>query len=339
MKKYILFFVFISIFLSVNNFGEKKQKFAELGDFQLGNSEIIQDLKIGYRTFGELNSDSSNVILFPTWFGGVSEHLANLIGENKLVDSSKYYVIAVDAIGNGVSTSPSNSAHQKNNFPNFTLEDIVKSQKTMLDSLGFKHLYGIIGGSMGGMQVFQWIVNYPNYINKAVSYTGTPKFTSYDLLYWQTRKEMIEYLQEADVPEEEIYDFVTKMTYIAIQTPEFRARETSPKEYEEFISSFKNSSKGFNSYDRKYLIGAMLAQDVSKKFNGSMEKAAEAVEAEVLIIASMRDHLVNPNPSLEFADLINAETLILYNDCGHLAPGCEMKKVIKRVQDFFNKTE
>ncbi len=339
MKKFILFIYILSSILFAQS-SKEKQKFALLGDFKLDSGEVIEGLEIGYRTFGKLNNDSSNVILFPTWFGGKSENLANLIGEDKLVDSSKYFVVAIDAIGNGVSTSPSNSATQENdNFPFFTLKDVVRSQEMALKSLGIDHLYGIIGGSMGGMQVFQWIVNYPDFMDKAVSYTGTPKFTSYDRLYWETRKEMIEYLQNGKATEEEIYNIITKMTFIAIQTPEYRTRETEPDEYDQFIQSFKNGFENFNSYDRKYLIDAMLHQDVSESFGGSMEKAAAAVKADVLIIASIQDHMVNPEPSLEFADLMDAEKLILYNDCGHLAPGCEMPKVINKVHNFFNKQD
>ena len=57
-------------------------------------------------------------MLYPTWFGGKSESLANLIGPDKVVDSEEYFVIAVDALGNGVSSSPSNCEYQSNkNFP------------------------------------------------------------------------------------------------------------------------------------------------------------------------------------------------------------------------------
>src|SRR5882672_6837784 len=88
------------------------QQFASLGDSKLESGETIKNCRIGYRTFGELNSDKSNVVVFTTWFGGTSEQLAGGFGPGKLVDTSKYYVIAIDALGNGVSTSPSNSALQ-----------------------------------------------------------------------------------------------------------------------------------------------------------------------------------------------------------------------------------
>src|SRR5208282_6571642 len=87
-------------------------QFAELGDFKLGNGEVIRDCRIGYRTLGTLNADKSNIILFPTWALGTTEQLLSNVGSNKLADSTKYYVILVDALGNGVSSSPSNSKLQ-----------------------------------------------------------------------------------------------------------------------------------------------------------------------------------------------------------------------------------
>ena len=79
-------------------FSQPKLKIENIGDFKLESDKVIEDCKIAYRTFGKLNKDKSNVILFPTEFAGKSEHLASLIGRDFLVDDKKYYVIAVDAL-------------------------------------------------------------------------------------------------------------------------------------------------------------------------------------------------------------------------------------------------
>src|SRR3954453_5381929 len=98
------------------------QQFASLGDFKLGSGEVIRDCRIGYRTFGTLNADKSNVVLFTTWAGGTTEQLKSNIGPGRVVDSTKFFVVAVDALGNGVSSSPSNSKLQpRMSFPKFTL--------------------------------------------------------------------------------------------------------------------------------------------------------------------------------------------------------------------------
>jgi homoserine acetyltransferase len=64
----------------------QQQKFAELGEFTLVSGEVIQDCRIGYRTFGSLNADKSNVILFPTWAGGTTEELQVDVGPKGMVN-------------------------------------------------------------------------------------------------------------------------------------------------------------------------------------------------------------------------------------------------------------
>ena len=98
-----------------------QQKFATLGDFKLISGEVIRDCRIGYRTFGRLNTEKSNVILFPTWSMGTTEQLQGNVGPAKLADSSKYFVVLMDALANGISSSPSNSSLQpRMKFPRIT---------------------------------------------------------------------------------------------------------------------------------------------------------------------------------------------------------------------------
>ena len=89
-----------------------RQQFAQLGDFRLESGEIITDAVVGYRTAGQLNAARSNAVLVAPWFQGTTGQVARQIGPGKLVDTSKYFVIMVDALGNGVSSSPSTSARQ-----------------------------------------------------------------------------------------------------------------------------------------------------------------------------------------------------------------------------------
>ena len=105
------------------------QQFAALGDFKLRSGAVIHDFRSGYRTFGQLNAAKSNAILWPTWLGGKTQDLVQFIGPDKVVDGTKYFVVLVDAIGDGVSTSPSNSKTQARlGFPEFTIRDMVESE-------------------------------------------------------------------------------------------------------------------------------------------------------------------------------------------------------------------
>src|SRR5258708_12444372 len=115
---------------------EGAQQFAELGEMKLQGGVAIQDFRLGYRTLGNLNTQKSNAILWPTWLGGKSQDLLPFIGPGKVIDTSNYFVVLVDAIGNGVSSAPSNSKkHPLMKFPVFTIRPMHKPAPPFLPQL------------------------------------------------------------------------------------------------------------------------------------------------------------------------------------------------------------
>ena len=83
---------------------------AHLGDLRLESGEVIKDCRVGYRSLGQLDGSRSNAVLVTTSFQGTSGKLVRQIGPGRLVDTSKFFVVIADALGNGLSSSPSNSA-------------------------------------------------------------------------------------------------------------------------------------------------------------------------------------------------------------------------------------
>jgi len=142
------------------------------GDLTLESGEVIRDFQISYVTHGKLNEGKSNAILMVTAISGNHHRIDFLIGPGRAIDTNRYFVVATDAIGNGLTTSPSNSKTQRGPaFPKFSIRDMVQSQKALLDHLGIPHVVAVAGASMGGMQVLQWGVSHPQFMDALVALT------------------------------------------------------------------------------------------------------------------------------------------------------------------------
>lgn len=332
----------LTVFIAIAPASAQELRHAELGDFYLESGQTIRDCRLGYRTFGKLNAQKSNAVLFPTWFTGTTKDLTSLIGPGKLVDPAKYFVLTVDALGDGVSSSPSNSKLQPHmKFPIFSILDMVNSQHRLLeDVLHIRHLRAVLGISMGGMQTFQWMVSYPDFMDRAIPIVGTPKLTAYDLLLWEAELHAIKADRDwndgdyKSVPEAGMRT-VADIHALALETPAYRVHHTQPGEFQKFLTTTEQDTmRGFDSNNWVRQLEAMLSHDVSKSFGGDMQRAAAAVKARVLVIVGLQDHMVNPQPALAFARLLQARTLELDSDCGHLITNCETQKIDAAVARF-----
>jgi len=140
-----------------------------LGDLLLESGEAIRDFEISYVMHGARARDD-NVVLVLTAIGSTHHRLDFLIGPGRPLDPERQCIICVDAIGNGLSTSPSNSQTQADLlFPRFSIRDMVASQCKLLDALDVKRLALVVGASMGGMQALQWAVSHPDRMRSVVA--------------------------------------------------------------------------------------------------------------------------------------------------------------------------
>jgi len=310
----------------------QEQQFANIGDLKLQNGGVIRSCRVGYRTFGKLAADKSNVIVFPTWASGTTEQLKGSIGPGRLIDSSTYFVVAIDALANGVSSSPSNSRLQpRMRFPQFTLRDTVESQHRLLTQvLKIDRAKAIVGISMGGMQVFQWLVTYPNFMEKAIPIVGTPRPAPYDVMLWQAQIEAL--MRDRDwrggnyaVNPARALDFAFGELLLTTPT-DYNRRKTREQVLADLAKA--QHEKRFDANDKIRQVQSMLALDVSREYG--------AVKAKVFVVVAKFDHVVTPGPATEFATLIGAKLLSLDGDCGHLATACESQRLNKAVTDFLN---
>ncbi len=316
-------------------------RFASLGDFQLESGAVIQDCKIGYRTFGTPNVDRSNVVLFPTWFTGHTKDLVPFMAADGLVDTSKYFIVAVDALGNGISSSPSNSAKQpREAFPRFSIGDMVRSQyKLLTEELGIPHLHAVMGISMGGMQTFEWIVAYPKFMDRAIPIIGSPRLAAYDLLLWRTELNVIEAVLEAYPEPAEQRRVAMKLAndiqQLALMSPSRFNADVSRDQIEvKMAITEAETIKKMDAYDWASQLRAMIGHDVARRLGSKIELAAAEVEADVLVISAIQDHMVTPEPSFDFAKRVKARAFKMESDCGHLSFQCQADEVKTAVREF-----
>lgn len=315
------------------------QQFVELGDVDLYSGEILKDCRMGYRIIGEPNENESNYVVYPTWHGGTSEHIFGLINKYNFVDTTTYCILLVDALGNGVSSSPSNSKTQSGEaFPEIRVIDMARCVKGVLDRLEITHVHAVVGGSMGSMQGFELICEYPELADKAVLYVSSPRNSTYDLIRREVTLGMIDLARKYNIPQDEYMAVVRLNQSSNSKSPEFYARNMTVEEGRDFIESFKNYDPGIYPADNFYCqTQALSTHDISWRDDYDMEKTAQRIKSEVFIVVNMQDHTVSPWEALDLAKMIKAKTLKLNNDRGHLGISYEMDKVRKAMDRFLKK--
>ncbi|MCH9692941.1 MAG: alpha/beta fold hydrolase [Gammaproteobacteria bacterium] len=312
-----------------------EQHFAALGDVELLSGEVLLNTRVGYSTYGEMNADRSNVIVFPSWFTGTGEqlHAYGKIGPGLLADTDKYYVIAMDALGNGLSSSPSNSKDQPGKqFPMVSIGDMVQVQHQLLTKhLDIQHVKVVMGISMGGMQTFDWIARYPDFMDYAIPIDGSPDMTSYDLLQWELHRDLIISMQEDGRSEAETMELLTRLGQLTLWTPEYFVQNISPEALPEYL---ENSRSSFDSNDYLLQLHAMINLDLFGADAATREVYLEKIQAKLLVAGVPSDHTVNPTPAMQAAAAIDAAYLSNPSICGHIGNSCESDTLVARVREF-----
>jgi homoserine O-acetyltransferase len=320
---------------------EGGQQFADLGRCTLDSGQTIEHCRVGYRTFGTLNPAADNAVLMPTFLNGRTEDLLSLVGSQpsrtRLIDSSKYYAVLLDSLGDGVSSSPSNSDDQKGaDFPAITERDMVRAEyRAVTEVLHLKHAHAVIGLSMGGEQTFEWAVTYPEFFDLAVAIIGTPQLTSYDLFsHTITLDAMLadpDYKDGKYGTKQPALTLANELLKMEGTTPQYRVEHTERKDLPALLEEARRPERQ-DANDRMWQLKAVLAHDVLR--GKSIEEAAKTSRAKWLVIVSAHDHLVYPGPALAWAKAAGAETYISDTPCGHMIMECDGEQVSQRVEKF-----
>lgn len=337
-----MLFLAASTLLAQKESADGALQIAMLGQCKLESGQMIQNCQVGYRTFGHLDTARDNAILFPTWYMGVSEQLRSNFGPNpnQMVDTTRFFGVALDALGDGVSSSPSNSKQQHGTaFPQITIRDMVRAEyRVATEVLHLQHVHAVMGVSMGGMQTFAWAVEYPKYFDLAVPIVGSPRGTSYDLLNEQTLLDAMEIdpeYQGGNYTKEPTLALANEILTKALTTPAYRVEHTSRAQYAAFLAAARKNG-GMDANDRIWQLRAVMGLDLIGSH--PLADVAKAAQPRFLIISAAQDQMVNPEPALAWAEASGAQKYISDQNCGHMITDCD-SGIVPAVRAFLGATK
>ncbi|MFM9850617.1 MAG: alpha/beta fold hydrolase [Hyphomicrobiaceae bacterium] len=164
----------------------RKMDSFDFGDVALQRGGVLINARLAYRTFGSLNSDRTNVIVYPTSFGAQHPDIEWLIGPGKALDPGKYFIVIPNMFGNGLSSSPSDylDAEHRRQFPRMTMYDNVMLQRRLLrERFDVERIALAVGFSMGGQQAFHWGALFPDMVERIAPITSSAKTAQHNLAF------------------------------------------------------------------------------------------------------------------------------------------------------------
>lgn len=175
----------------------------------LESGEKLEHVTLAYEIYGNLNQHKSNAILVLHALSG-DAHAAGfhkgdkrpgwwdaMIGPGKALDTEKYFVICSNVLGGCKGSTGPSSINPKTGkpygteFPLMTIGDMVNAQRRLIDHLGIDELLTVVGGSMGGMQVLQWMVSYPDRVRSAIPIATTMKHSPQQIAFNEVGRQAI----------------------------------------------------------------------------------------------------------------------------------------------------
>ncbi len=189
-----------------NSVGVVQTKFRDLftdgSPLRFASGQLLGPIRVAYETYGTLNADASNAIFVCHALTG-DAHAAGVhsesdrkagwwdgfIGPGKGLDTNRYFVICANVLGGCQGTTgpgsvdPSTGRRFCLNFPFLTIRDVVTVHAELVKSLGVNRLLAVVGGSLGGMQVLEWAVRFPDQVKSAVVLASAPKLSAQGIAF------------------------------------------------------------------------------------------------------------------------------------------------------------
>ena len=321
------------------------QEYHHPSPLRLESGETLPSLTLAYETYGKLNREKSNAILVCHALSG-DAHVAGfhegddrpgwwdaVIGPGKALDTDRYFVICANVLGGckgstgPASTNPATGKPYGAKFPVITVRDMVNAQKLLIDHLGVTQLYAVVGGSMGGMQVLQWTVDFPDAMKKAVVIAATGYSTPQQIAFNEVGRKAIisdphwnngDYYGKASPSHGlALARMVGHITYLSNESmhEKFgRALQGKDRRGFDFSTDFKIESylhhqgdtftKRFDANSYLYITKALDYFDLTKE--GSLAVGLAPAQAAFLVISVSSDWLYPPYQSEEIVAALSA---------------------------------
>ena len=312
----------------------------QAGDFVLESGEVIRDMQVCYETWGQLNQWGTNIVLVCHGRSGDRLSLGAHIGPGRAYDTDRYFVVAMDAIGAGMSSSPASTGLGMR-FPRYNIRDMARAQCLALTKgLGVTQLRCVAGPSMGAYVALEFTVTYPAIVKSAVCLVPSAKCTPQLTAIHESQRAAI----MADAAwEDGGYNKPPVKGLHAAATAgfpwsygeEWYLQNAKPEWYQARLEWARKQSEEIDANNSIYQSMACDQHDVSVPFGGDLTAALARCRLPVLVMPCATDLLIPPrNAQLLHQLLPRSRYVEIPSYAGHAAAGLEEEFVAYHIQRF-----
>ena len=304
-----------------------------LGNVQLQSGEVLEDAKLAYKTYGELNAARDNVVVIPTFYTGTHVRNEAYFGAGRAVDPAHHFVVSPNLFGNALSTSPSNAiaACRGSHFPTTTLFDNVACQQRLLvEALGIERIALVMGWSMGACQSFQWGAQYPDRVDAILPFCGSAKTSPHNYVFLDGVKAAL----QADAayaggdyvepPAQGLKAFARVYAGWAFSQTFYREHWYRTKfgfeTVEDLLRDWEQDHLAWDANNLLLKLRSWQLGDISDNslYNGSLKAALGAIRARAIVIPCNQDLYCPPEDNqIEVSMMPNAQCRPFDSPFGH----------------------
>ena len=292
-------------------------------DFEFENGSVMPELRIAYATQGHLDPGRGNAILLVHGTSGDRHVFDPVIGPGKTFDTDKFFVITVDAIGGGESSSPKDGLGQ--DFPRYTIRDMMAAQYALVTrGLELSTLRAVGGSSMGSFVSLEWGIHHPEMVRSLILLVPSPKADAkfqltVDLMtavialdpQWEGGRYTHNPVEGLRLAGMLLYPWTVSAAYL----------DRLPAA--QLTKELETTARSFGGWDANSLVfryAASRAHDVAAPFGGDMAMALSQIAAPTLILPSASDRLLSLEGARRIRDGVkHASYAEIPSDLGHRA--------------------